>query len=116
MSRDPSSGLSGSLSCCRHRDPNKIFQTLPPQSVNTSVEQFVNPMDTNDVGLPAMPLGVQMLLPFALGYEVEIQQNTCELHRDSRSDTVAEAAPAKRTRKSMSRRTGQKGHIEQSGR
>ena len=73
-------------------------------------------MDTNDVGLPAMPLGVQMLLPFALGYEVEIQQNTCELHRDSRSDTVAEAAPAKRTRKSMSRRTGQKGHIEQSGR
>jgi integrase len=73
-------------------------------------------MDTGSVGLLTPPCGVQMLLPFAIGDEVEVQPITDKLPCDSHSDTVTEATPAKRTRKSMSRRTGQKGHIEQSGR
>jgi integrase len=73
-------------------------------------------MEANDSRLPASPTVVQMLLPFAWGHEVEIPQNTPKLRRDPHSDNVAEATPVKRTRKSMSRRTGQKGHVEQSGR
>ncbi|HEY4001083.1 MAG TPA: hypothetical protein VGO93_19595, partial [Candidatus Xenobia bacterium] len=38
------------------------------------------------------------------------------LHVAPRPVNVDGATPVKRTRKSMSRRTGQKGHIEQSGR
>lgn len=67
------------------------------------------------MGLPAASPAVEGLLPFTLGHQVEIPQNTSELHRDRHSDSVAEAAPAKRTRKAMSRRSGQKGYIEQSG-
>jgi integrase len=61
------------------------------------------------------PPDTQLLLPFSVGDEVRYCSEPAELRRDSNAVIVAEATPVKRTGKSMSRRTGQTGHIERSG-
>jgi integrase len=61
-------------------------------------------------------LGTQLLLPFEMGDDGREPDSAKTLPCDTDAGTVVKATPAKRTRKSMSRRTGQKGHIEQSGR
>jgi integrase len=61
------------------------------------------------------PPGTQLLLPFRTSDEVRRDPKPAGLRRDANAVKVAEATPAKRTGKSMSRRTGQSGHLEQSG-
>lgn len=66
------------------------------------------------MGAVATP-GTQLLLPFSIGDEVRCCPKPTELRGDSNAVIVNGATPVKRRGKSMSRRAGQTGHIEQSG-
>src|ERR1700739_4559456 len=66
------------------------------------------------MGAVATP-DTQLLLPFFIGDEVGCCPKPAELRGDSNAVIVNGATPVKRRGKSMSRRAGQTGHIEQSG-